>query len=72
MALRQDETLREAKTAYFASVLWSIGKMISVGDYPIPAYTEVFHPQPKDTRTTETIVGGLISKLTGGEARDGS
>ena len=48
---------------YCATILWSIGKMLSK-DYPFPAYGDFINPRPADNRSAQEIVGGLIVKLS--------
>ena len=59
----REESRNDIKTEYFATVLWSIGRLVGGEEYPIPTWDEMLHPKPKDTRSTAAIVGGLIQKL---------
>ena len=69
-ALVMESERRQMDTEYIATILWSIGRMVGGDNYPMPTYDEYNHPQPVDVRGTEQIVGGLISKLTGGGASE--
>ena len=59
------EERKRQDTEYIATVLWSIGRSMVGAEYPIPAYSEYIDPKPQDTRSKETIVNSLISKLGG-------
>lgn len=66
------QDVQEAKTAYLAGVMWSLGKMLGGDNYPIPPYTEVFHKEEhmkkNDRRGTKQIVNDLVNRLKGGGA----
>lgn len=61
-AMLEYEGKQEQWRVYCATILWSVGKMLSK-EYPFPAYTEFLNQKPVDNRTTQEIVSGLIEKL---------
>jgi len=60
----KDEEEQRKKENYFASILWSIGKMIGGENYPFPVYDDYMHGIKQDNRSSEDIISGLIDKLT--------
>lgn len=58
---------------YMATATYAVGAVISRtlgNEYPIPTWSEIVRPKPKDKRTTEDIVSGLIEKLQKGGGAD--
>ena len=49
-----------------ATVIYSVGAIVSGAlgnEYPIPPYSQLVHPEQKDTRTAQDIVQSIINKL---------
>lgn len=61
-----EDERRKQDTEYIATVLWSLGRMVGGSDYDLPSYDDYIHPKPKDERTSQDIVSGLINKLEKG------
>lgn len=58
---------RDLWREYIATVAHSLGSIIcgALGnEYPLPSYSELMHPEQKDTRTSQDIINGLIDKLS--------
>ena len=63
VAMMRYEAERQRDTEYMATILWTIGRMLGGEEYPMLSYGDMVHPQPKDTRNAEEIVGGILSRL---------
>lgn len=66
----EDRLKQNAWRDYMANNLYlAAGSVYTMGggkDYPMPVWTEVVNPKPKETRTGQQIIDDLAAKLLRG------